>query len=76
METEKDIRQFLKKMVNSIFIIIFWMMLNVIFGIYYQYAFIEAKPIWQNALYYVLSLLGLMVVIIFIKRTWAKKREQ
>jgi hypothetical protein len=76
MDSEKDIRQFLKKMVNTIFIIVFWMMMNVIFGIYYQYAFIDAVPVWQNAVYYVLSLIGLMVVIIFVKRTWAKKTEQ
>jgi hypothetical protein len=67
---EDETRQFLIKIVQTISIIILWMMLNVFFGLYKQLGFFTNKPGWQNWLYYVLAVVSLIWLVIHIKRKW------
>lgn len=67
---EDETREFLVRILNTIAIVLLWMMLNVFFGFYFNYAFFETKPGWVNYLYYVLSAVSLIMLIIHLKRKW------
>jgi hypothetical protein len=70
MGMEDETRAFLIKIVNTIAVILLWMMLNVFFGVYKQLGFFENKPGWQNWLYYTLAVASLVWVILYIRRKW------
>jgi hypothetical protein len=70
MGMENDTRQFLIKIMQSISIILLWMLLNVFFGIYKGYAFFEHTPGWPNFLYYGLFLCSLLVLIFYLIKKW------
>ena len=53
MGMEDETREFLVRILNTIAIVLVWMMLNVFFGFYKNYAFFETKPDWTNYLFYI-----------------------
>lgn len=70
MGYENNTRTFLIMIVQSISIILLWMILNVLVGIYLGYGFFEGSPNWQNIVYYVLFCISLFFLIRHIKRKW------
>ena len=70
MGMEDDTRGFLIKIVNTVSIVLLWMLINVFIGIYKNYAFFEGSPDWTNYLYYFFFLASLIVLIIHLKRRW------
>lgn len=69
MGVEPETRAFFVLIANSMALVLLWMVLNVLFGIYLEYAFFEGRPGWKNILYYIISL----VVFVFLLRHLAKK---
>jgi len=67
---EDDTKEFLVRILNTIAIVMVWMLLNVFFGFYYNYAFFDIKPGWTNYLFYVLSAGSFVLLIIHLKRKW------
>lgn len=67
---EPDVTEFLKKIANSIAILLLWMLLNTIIGIKYGLAFFEDTPSWKNYLYYVFALGTLIWLLLHLKRKW------
>ncbi len=72
MGMENETRQFLLKIAQSISVILLWMLFNVLFGIYYEYAFFDNAPNWKNLLYYALFLISLGLLIFYLYRKWKK----
>ncbi|MBL0181068.1 MAG: hypothetical protein IPP96_01790 [Chitinophagaceae bacterium] len=70
MGMEDETRAFLVKILQTISIVLLWMMINVFAGIYKGYAFFENKPDWTNYLYYSLFLASLIVLIIHLRHKW------
>jgi len=70
MGMEDETRAFLVKILQTISIVLLWMMINVFAGIYKGYAFFENKPDWTNYLYYFLFLASLIALIIHLRRKW------
>jgi hypothetical protein len=70
MGMENDIKQFLIKIMQSISIVLLWMLLNVFFGIYKNYAFFDTMPNWENYLYYFLFLISLILLIFHLRNKW------
>lgn len=70
MGMEDETRAFLVKILQTISIVLLWMMINVFAGIYKGYAFFENKPDWKNYLYYFLFLASLIALIIHLRRKW------
>lgn len=70
MGYENNTRTFLIMIVQSISIILLWMMLNVLLGIYLGYGFFEGKPNWKNIVYYIGFLISLFFLVRHIKRKW------
>ena len=67
---EPETRDFLLLILNTISVILIWMILNVFFGIYLEYGLFESLPTWKNYIYYALLLGSLVLLIIYIRRKW------
>jgi len=70
MGMEDETRDFLMRILNTLAIVLLWMMANVFFGFYKDYAFFDQGPNWTNYLFYALSLTSLMLLIIHLYRKW------
>ena len=70
MGMEDDTRAFLVRIMQTISIVLLWMMVNVFIGVYKDYAFFEKRLNWTNYLYYVFFLISLVALIIHLKRKW------
>lgn len=70
MGMENETRDFLVRIVNTISLILLWMMANVLMGIYFELGFFEGTPSIYNLLYYIGSSTSLFFVIRFLKRKW------
>jgi len=69
MGMEDDTRAFLVLIVNTIALVLLWMIANVLVGIYMGYAFFEGSPSWKNILYYIITLISF---IFLVRRIWRK----
>ena len=70
MGMEDETRAFLVLILNTIALVLIWMIANVLAGIYLGYAFFEGSPTWENILYYILSAGTFILVIRRIRRKW------
>ena len=70
MGMEDDTRGFLILIVNTIAIVLLWMIANVLVGIYLNFAFFEDKPTWKNIIYYIAFLVSLFILIRYLRRKW------
>jgi len=70
MGMEDETREFLVRILNTVAIVLLWMMANVFIGIYKGFAFFEESPDWTNYVYYVFLLASLIALLIHLKRKW------
>ncbi len=70
MSMEDETRAFLVRIVNTIAIVLVWMMINVFIGIYKGYAFFGDSPDWKNYCYYAFLLISFIALVIHLKRKW------
>jgi hypothetical protein len=70
MGIEDDTRQFLLLIVNTIAIVLIWMIANMLAGIFFGLAFFEQKPDWKNILYYICFITSLFFLIKHLKNKW------
>jgi hypothetical protein len=70
MGMEDETRDFLMRILNTISMVLIWMLLMVFFGFYKDYAFFEARPNWTNYLFYTLALISFIMLIIYLRRKW------
>jgi hypothetical protein len=70
---ETDTRDFLKKIVQSIFLGLLWLGLNMTMGIYNGLLFFEDRITAGNIFYYLFFLASLLALIRYYYVTWKKK---
>jgi hypothetical protein len=70
MGMETDTRKFFIRIVNTIAMVLLWMMLQVFAGIYLGLAFFEGRPVWHNILYFIFFILTLLLLIRYVSRKW------
>ena len=71
MGMENETRDFLVLIANSIALVLIWMILNVLFGIYLEWGFFTGKPGWKNILYYVFSISSLIFLVRRLIKKWS-----
>jgi hypothetical protein len=71
MGMENETRDFLVLIANSIALVLIWMILNVLFGIYLEWGFFTGKPGWKNILYYVFSIASLIFLVRRLIKKWS-----
>jgi hypothetical protein len=67
---EEETRDFLVLIVNTIALILVWMIANVLVGIYFKLAFFFGHPGIWNIIYYLISFTFLFMIIRYLKRKW------
>lgn len=67
---EEETRAFLLKILNTVSIVLIWMITQVFAGIYKGYAFFEDMPGWKNYLYYAFLVISFVALVIYIRRKW------
>jgi hypothetical protein len=70
MGMEDETRDFLMRILNTISMVLIWMLLMVFFGFYKDYAFFETRLNWTNYLFYTLALISFIMLIIYLRRKW------
>jgi ABC-type glycerol-3-phosphate transport system permease component len=70
---EEETRAFLVNVLNTVAIVLLWMMANVFIGIYKGYAFFEDMPGWKNYVYYAFLVISFIALVIHLKRKWKLK---
>lgn len=70
MGIEPETRKFFILIVNSIALVLIWMIINVITGIYIGLAFFEDAPQLKNWLYYILALASLFFLLKYLVKKW------
>ncbi|HEX4849428.1 MAG TPA: hypothetical protein VFV08_01415 [Puia sp.] len=70
---EPEVKDFLKRIVWSVFFGLSWLMLNMTLGIYYDLLFIHDKISIGNIIFYIFSIASLVALIWFYSKTWKKK---
>jgi hypothetical protein len=70
---EPEVQDFLKRIVSSLFLGLFWLMLNMTLGIYFGLLFVDGKISIGNIIFYIFLLGSLFLLIRFYYRTWKKK---
>ncbi len=69
---EPGIREFLKRILNSMCLALLWMLVNATAGIKYGLGFPEATVKWPNIVFYIWLLASLAWLIWYIIRLWKK----
>ena len=70
---EPEIKDFLKRVLLSVFLGLFWLMLNMTFGIYFNLMFITETVRVGNIIFYLFATSSLGLLIWFYYKTWKKK---
>lgn len=70
MGMEDETRDFLVKILQTISVVLLWMLANVFAGVYKNLGFFEGKPHWYNYVYYVVFLITLVLLIRYIRKKW------
>lgn len=70
MRPEDNPQGFLILIVQTISVVLIWMIANVLVGIYFGFAFYEERPGWENYLYYAGLLLTLYLLIKYLIKKW------
>jgi hypothetical protein len=70
MGMEDETRDFLMRILNTISMVLIWMLLIVFFGFYKDYAFFETQANWTNYLFYTLALISFVMLLIYLRRKW------
>ena len=72
---EPEVAAFLKRILSTIGIVLFWMGVNSTAGIMFGYAFIEDKIKLGNILFYIWLVIGSPLLFFWLKKMWSEKIE-
>lgn len=67
---DPGVKKFFVKILNSISLTICWMMAAVLAGIYYDLGTANGKPVIYTIIFYVATLLTLLLLIRYLYKTW------
>jgi hypothetical protein len=70
---EPEVQDFLKRIVSSLFIGLFWLIVNMTLGIYFGLLFVGESISIGNIIFYIFLLSSLGLLIRFYYKTWKKK---
>ena len=73
MSMEPEVKDFLKKIVLSLFLGLLWLFINMTLGIYYDLLPVYGRPDLANILYYLFFAGTGFFYIRYLYRTWSKK---
>jgi len=72
MGIENDARDFLIAIMQTASLLLLWMMLNVVLGIYLKLGLFDQSPTLKNYIYYALFLVSLFFLIRHFIKKWKR----
>ncbi|MEI8073599.1 MAG: hypothetical protein WCH78_02530 [Bacteroidota bacterium] len=69
---EPGVKDYLVRILNTIAVTGLCLMLNIIAGLKYEWAFVEEKLQWQNIAFYIFLVLSLTALFFYILKIWRK----
>lgn len=69
---EPGVKEYLKRIVNTISLSLLWMVINSTAGIMYDWAFVHDKIRLGNVLFFTWFLLSLAALLWYVVRLWSK----
>lgn len=69
---EPEVREYLKKVISSFFVGLFWMILAMFFGLFIGFAVPVRGIHWYNIAYYIYFFASLAWVLRYYYRLWRK----
>ncbi|TAL46964.1 MAG: hypothetical protein EPN92_05315 [Chitinophagaceae bacterium] len=69
---DPEVAKYFKKILNSLFAGLLWLLLNITGGIYYGFAFNEDGLTIVNVLFYAWLIISLALLLWFYYRVWRK----
>ena len=72
---EPEVAAFLKRILTTIGIVLFWMGVNSTAGIMFGYAFVDNQIKIGNVLFYIWLIIGSPLIFIWLKKMWSEKIE-
>ena len=67
---EPDIKKYLAKLLNSMSIVLLWLLINAMLGIYLEWAFFDDGIRLVNIIFYVWFLASFVFVIYYLYKKW------
>lgn len=67
---EEETRAFLVRIANTLSLVLLWMMANVLAGFYFELAFYGSAQPYAHVLYYALSAISFVSLLLHLKRKW------
>jgi hypothetical protein len=73
MGMEPEAKSLLKRVALSLFLVVFWLIVNMTIGIYFNLLPVYGRLSAGNIIFYCFFLITLFFLIRFLVRTWKKK---
>jgi predicted ABC-type exoprotein transport system permease subunit len=70
---DPEVKRYFKKIINSFFLFVFWLLLASTAGFFYDLAPIHGPVRWYNILFYVLLALSFAWLMYYLYKTWLRK---
>lgn len=72
---EPEVKAFLVLIIQSLSMVLLWMMVNMTAGIYFDLAFFEDRLSVWNVLYYIFLLSSFIMLILYLRKKWKGFKE-
>ena len=72
MGMEDDTRLFLITIMQTVSLLILWLLINIFIGLYLKFGLFENSPSLKNIIYYILFIAGCFFLYKHIKKKWSK----
>ena len=69
---DPDVKEFLLKILNSISLVLIWMIACATAGIYFQLGYSNGKPVIYTIMFYLLMAVTLFLLLYQLYKTWKK----
>ena len=76
MGMEDDTRLFLVTIMQTVSLLILWLLINIFVGLYLKFGLFEDSPSMKNFIYYVVFCVGCFLLYKHIKKKWSKVEGQ
>ena len=70
---DPDVKKFLLKVLNSVSLVLLWMMACATAGIYFELGYTNSKPVIYTILFYSGMIISLLFLLLYLYKTWKKE---
>ena len=67
---DPEVRRYFKKIMNSFFVGLFWMLIMATAGIFFRLGYVGGGIAWYNIVFYLVFCLSLAALLRYYYKTW------